>query len=556
MLEENREYELFEQYVDAVTKRILSSKKRNEIHDELFSHFIEEYERYTALGLDHDSAQEKIIEAMGDKDELSKQFGEIYSIYSVDYMRSSLNYLIGGILFSTFHIDLFFTGFSAITDFFGEALLIYGLFLLRKTDIKLNITLVLQIIIRLFSLIVNIITMNMANVGDFDVLCGIFGTIPMQVIAFGFMFAGIDSLCKTLEAEKLPKPKMVLSFISYAMFSGLAVFATIAEAPELGIFSPIMIIIPLWQLRNAKNVLGNGDEEFELKETLNSAEKGTYWTIIIALIIVPIISMLVISLSEPEVAPYVQNDTNVETAGVQNARENMLRLGFPEEYLNDLPNSEIVRYEKAIYMIEQEPNEYNIKNDFGFFKTSFKDQQYTFTFADGEIRTMTRVELPDDTRNKNRLGLYIEYWDNYIICTNGNDDFQIALSDYRGKTVTSIPISTYTADFDFFTGGFEFKFPDKASNCRAYVSKTAVVTRPVHELNIALNGGFFYEKFPISFAYQSINNLAIKVFKNNAWVFGSPSDSVGEVQLYHTLNFHPEFFGLEPEVIEAEEQIQ
>ncbi len=537
MLEENREYELFEKYVDTVTKRILSPKKKSEIHDELFSHFIEEYERYTALGLDHDNAQEKIIDAMGDKDELSKQFGEIHSIYSVDYMRSSLSYIIGGLIFTTFHVNLFFEGFSSITDFFGEALLIFGLFLLRKTDKKLNTALVLQIITKVFSLIVNIITMNMADPREFFELCGIYGAIPLQIITLGFLFAGIDSLCNTLEAENLAKPKMFLSFISYVIFNLLAVVSYGYESPELAIIASLLIIIPLWQLRNAKKVLANEDEEFELQQTLNSAEKGAYWAIILMLITVPVISMLVISLSEPEVAPYVQNDISAETVSVQNARENMLKLGFPEEYLKDLPNSEILEYEKAIDMYTDGEQDLKCMRSFGIVECEFKEQQFTFIFPDGDFRNIMRVELPDDKRPKMRMGLYLDYKNYNLVCSRNDKEFQIALSDYRGKTVASTPIFEYSADYDFYTGGFEFKFPKKAKNCRAYISKSVAASHPSQTSWLYTSGGFIFEKIPLSTNHRSINSLAIERFKEQTY---TSNYAVGFHQLGHEIYYEPE----------------
>ncbi len=545
------DFKLFEDYTEYITRQIMSKKKQKEVFDEYYSHLMEEYERHTYLGKSHIEAQVSAIESMGDKDALKVQFGQLYSIIPMDYMRSSLNFIIWGILFTTVHVN-FFPGCSAIIDFIGEAFILYGLFKLRRTDKKLNIALVLHIIGYFIGLIIQAFTLWQADGTEFELLSSLILRIPLSTIMFGFMFAGISSICKTLEGKGFAKPKMTLAFISYVIMIGIVVFATVYETQELAIFVPLFLIIPLWQLRNAKKVLANETEEFDLKTILDKTEKGICWALIIAFAIVPVISMVAVSSSAPKTEEFNQITDTVNLQDARDAELNMITLGFPSEYICDLPDYEIIRYKDAIHLETADPYNHTLGNSFGIDRYKLKDQQFVFFFADGEVRTLKRVEFDDDYTPSFRCGMYLGYHSEDFVCDNGKEDFAIALSENNAKTVVSKPISEYTADFDFTTGGFEFKFPRNSKNCRAYVSKTAYSSYPNKHIYSAIDGLFCIEEFPIYANQQSVNQYAINWFAKDMILFGFPFDQFCRVQLYNTIDMQPEFFGSEENTITEE----
>ena len=44
-MNENKEYLIIEEYINSICRKIMSTRKKNEDYDELYSHLIEEHEK-------------------------------------------------------------------------------------------------------------------------------------------------------------------------------------------------------------------------------------------------------------------------------------------------------------------------------------------------------------------------------------------------------------------------------------------------------------------------------------------------------------------------------
>ncbi len=529
----NNQFEIFENYTDDVCRYILSKRKKNEIKEEIYSHLLEEYDRNFALGLSHEDAQEKAISKMGDKNVIANQFGMLYAISPVEYMRSSLILISLGFLFTTFHINLF-VDLHEITNFIGEMLLMYGLFKLRKTDKKLKFALYLDIFLNFYAVATNTFSMASDDTTSFNFAISIVGVI-LHTVLYIAIFTGINSLCKTLEIKDKKRPKMMLATVAYVLLSVTVTFASLISDTDLPIFVSLFVLIYyliiIFQLINARKTLSNNDDEFDLKETISKSEKVVYWVLILSLVITPLISMYAISTEKPETSAYSIND--IENSENSKAiREKLLELGFPKEYLDDFPDSEILQYENAIYIQALDEGFHHTPN------LSF-DYQYVLVYLpQDEVRAIIRVELDDKSDFKYRKGLYLRFTDKYFIGDNGNRNFYLSLYDNQGETFKSEPFSTFSNEIHYNVAGFEFQYPEECRNRRAYVCKTATITQPTSTFNTGMYGAFIYQKMPFALNWQSINDKAKTSLVDYTYY---SSNQLSYNQLSPILHYMPEY---------------
>lgn len=556
-MNESNEFVIFEEYINFICKKIMSVKKRNEVREELYSHLLEEYDRNIALGLNDLSAQEKAINKMGDKEKIADDFGKIYSVIPNVYMRSSLNFIIWGILLSSFQIN-FFVGFDEITKFLGNALLIFGLFKLRKTEKRLNCALILSVAVDFIGIFIQSLCYYMVDYSDLTLL---WGTITFFTgnLTYWWIFTGINKLCKTVITEKDKIPRLYLAFTMWVLFTLTIYFAFLSEAVEISLISPIYLIILLCQLGRAKNVLSHQEPEFELKQSLNKAEKVIYWVLVVALAVTPIVTMFASANVNSDYEIYNPSNSTVSQEEINSAKEHMLKLGFPEEFLKDLPDSEIMKYGDATHLqIEKKQEHYDEDFLTNYNKKPVATSQiFNFYFADAEMRALVRVDIPDDSIIKYRSGVYFYFHDedfSSLYDGNGLDEYgklYLALSEKDGETISYKPLSEYTPDNslqNFYTAGFEFKFGKADTNKRVYIAHSARISRPTIMQNICTDGVLLWQQLPITADYKSINDMA-KEYCSGRIYFTNELDAINKRQLYNSFEFDESYL-IEDEMVD------
>lgn len=559
-MDENREYQIFENYIKSVCRKIMSQKKKNEVREELYSHLLEEYERNSALGLDDETAQLKAIEKMGDQEKIACEFGALYSVIPTEYMRSSLNFIIWGMALTFFQINLF-TGFGEITKFIGEMLLIYGLFKLRKTDKKFNSALYLNIALEIYYLVLQNITLYSTDYIKIQIISTFIST-PFSLLVYWWIFSGTKKLCKNLIGDKDKQPHLISGFITYTLCTVIVIFAALTELSIVALITPILMIFSLCQLGRAKRILAYKEPEFDLKETLKKSEKIVYWILVIILAVAPAISML--AAASPNVNTTIHNTANiiVEESELDNARNNMLELGFPKEYLKDLPDSEILKYNNATYL-QTEGKEDIHKTTLASDKIVVcSSETFNFYYPDGEIRVMMRIEVPEKNVAQYRNGLYLQFYEEYFSPTyddNSDGDygqFYLALSEKDGKTFSTEPISEFTPKSPLeklYISGFEFTFVDGSNNRRAYLAYSAKLKETDRRRVYCTDAVFLWQEIPISAENTSINDMAISEFDDVMTFGGSGIKTIRRWDLYNSFDYYP-YYTIKDEMIDFDKK--
>lgn len=563
-MDENKEFQIFEDYTKSVCRKIMSLRKRAEVREELYSHLMEQYERNIALGMDDETAQTRAIEKMGDKEKIATEFGALYSVSPPEYMRSSLNFVIWGMLLSVFQINLFM-GCGEITQFIGELFLLYGLLKLRKTDKRLNRAFYLNVVIETAGLIMQFIPTqtiyyNVIKDTWLIIIC-IFNTL-----LYWWIFSGINNLCKKTIKKEDKKPHLYLGFALWMSFIFSIYFSFYTETAELTLLSSIFMFVSLYLLSRAKKILSHEEPEFDLKQILSKAEKAFYWILVVILAIMPIVAMIAEANPDIEAKNHHTADTSVSQSIIDTAKNNMLELGFPEEYLKDLPDSEILNYSDATYLqIEEKEFAYNRYHNYATNttdkKASYGVDVFRFYFADGEIRIMMRIEIIDENIAKYRNGLYLQFYeDRFSPAYDYNEtgdygQFYLALSEKDGETLSTEILSEYTPKNSLeklYIAGFEFVFAKGGTNRRAYLAHSAKLMYPTRDAYLCTDAAFFWQEIPISNEEISINDMAISEF-DDVFTFGSNDiDIVNRHDLYTAFNYKTSFL-IKDELIDLDE---
>jgi len=543
-MDESKDFLIFDEYINSVCKKIMSPRKKNEVYDELYSHLIEEYERNFSLGMDDETAQLKAIEKMGDKEKITSDFGKLYSIIPTEYMRSSLNFIIWGMVLSFFQINLF-PGMGKILQFAAEMDLIYGLLKLRKTNKKLNFAFFLNIVTQFISIIMQGISLFVVE-KEKIMLVNAFIFTPLNLIVYWCIFSGINDITKNIASDDDKKPHLIGGFISYLFTAIIIVFAATSEITYIAMGTPILMIFSLCQLGRAKNILAYKEPEFDISEPIKKSEKISYFVLVIILAVVPIIIML--SSASPKVDSVIYNpaDSIAEQSKIDEAKNNIIELGFPQEYLNDLPDSEVLKYSDATYMMFENTDEIKQTNLIDGRETLCTIEHFYFFYEGGEIRVLLRAELPENSKAKYRKGLYHQFYDRDVVPVDkdsNSEEFFIALSDKDGKTYSVAPLSEYTpknAIEKFYISGYEFVFEKGSTNRRAYLAHSAQFQDPDNAIATCSDGVFLWQKFPVTAEETSINDMAILEFSGTI-SFPNDLSPIHRADLYQYFEYNPEY---------------
>ena len=545
-MDENREYQIFENYIKSVCRKIMSQKKKNEVREELYSHLLEEYERNSALGMDNETAQSAAIEKMGDENEIANNFGALYSIIPTEYMRSSLNFIIWGFVLITFNFDLISTTLSAVTQFLGQMLMLFGLFKLRKTEKRLNIAFGYYIGL-LFTGEIHDFLDIYYNLSDVVVNVLLIINLLANLIYYYLLVSGLNKLCQTTITEEDKTPHLYFGYIMLILQYAIAYLAVTANEQNLPLITILPVIIFIFQIRRAKFVLAHEEPEFELSQTIENNEKKVYCCLVVLFIIIPIVSMYLSTTRTPEYAIYNSADLSVEETSIEKARQNMLDLDFPEEYLADLPDREVLEYANATYMGKYD----YYKGDGDAEKKEAETVElFCFFYPDGTLRALYRIELCDELSTPYRKGFYVEL-DNYEFVQNYNASikntdktdgfgrFFIALSQVDNNTVSS----EYFEDKSPYgivgreIAAYEYSYPKNSTQRRAYFATSAYIQDSSKPKVLFVDARHYTIEAPFYLDY-TISDL-MEINMNGRFI--STDFTIRNPQYFFNVDYFPEY---------------
>ena len=558
---------IFNDYIKSVCKGVKSERKKAEIQEELLSHLTETYEQNIAVGMDDMTAQENAIERMGNKEELKEQFAALYSVSPPDYMRSSINFLIFGILFTCFHLD-FFAGAGQIQTFFGEMLVLYGLFKIREINKNLKKAFYIFPLLLLYenmSMFIREYFYPSDNIIEFLIL----SPIALYAIFYGFLFYGLSSACNSVKTENDKRPHLLFCYLNIMLFFYMLPIA--ASDIDSGLFLFLFLIfpflIPLLGLRRVKLILGRKAPEFDLNYTLKKKDKRIYGILVVFFLILPIFIMTISATRKPETHIFNPVDTAEAAETVQEAREHMLELGFPQEYLDDLPDSEVLRYRTATYFKESEylnSGEIgeNIKVFVFYFGTEYNEKSESYELT-GDIRTLYRIELPDDLKTNYKNGFYAQFYSQHFVRiydekykTERYGILFTALSDKDGKTISSEPFKVYAPRVSYPNLGYEgaeYAFAERSTNRRAYFADTAKLRSYGIYQYASFEYEYFYKTIPLYTMYNHFSEEA-DISMNGTFLLSPEDFTRYHIRVSDYFEYDPIYsFIIEEPVTDAEE---
>jgi len=507
----------FEEFITYICAGIQSRRKRTELHDELLGHLEDVYEQKTATGLTSDVAQTAAIDAMGDREALRGKFASLYKFSPPEYMRTALNCLLFGTFFLYTRIEI-----VPLTDkllpFLGQILLVFALFRLCTFNKALRTS---SVFFGAYLLCWNIALFISEYDTPQNTFRAVFAVAAAVLLGLFYcaLYIGIEYLCDT--QEKLGAsasglwlcilPQIWVSFYDVALaVSGAALpkdeFAVTNFCILLGLVFPL---IGLWR---AKRTLSRAEPEFPLEQPFDKRKRITLAGCIALCFLIPLCGMVISSTRTPQTANYVPADTEISVDTVSAVRAHLAKLGLPQSVIEDLPDSEVLRYRTAVYMEENERDELSKigYTAYVFYLNALPGTQNTETDAfpnSPSLRILLAFDGFDNQTLHLRDGVYFKYDQMYTLRdkTAKQEDFFLILSERDGKILRTEPFSQFEDDdnpFNLTVVGYDFAFPKMGKNRRIYLAASTYVSTSL-TVHTWANMRYYHQFLPLYIDYQS-----------------------------------------------------
>lgn len=553
----------FEDYLNYICAGIQSHTKRAEIHDELLGHLEDTYERALATGHTAAEAENEALTNMGDREVLRGKFALLYKFSPPEYMRSTVNCLIFGLLFVFCRVDVV-PLFGKFMPIIGQILLLCALFRLYRYNKPLKaaagiFTAYLLCQNAAWFITVYDMPQNLWR-GCFAVAAAVF----LNVFCCA-LYIGMQALC-----DKQSGFGTGNSFLSLCIVPQLWVaYCTIvfswdsapipsAEYAGYNIYTLLGLIFPVIGLWRAKRILSRAEPEFPLEKP-----GRTGLAVCIALcLLLPLGSMVAAATRAPETEIYTVSDTN-RAADADAARAHLRSLGLPETILRDLPDSEVLHYSTAQYMDIQENLKFSNGQETGgtayiFYLNGLptEDDPEAVSPNGRYVRVLTVLSGFDERTFHFRDGIYLPYseepWFRFSALVD--TDFFLLLSEKDGQTVSAKAFSRWN---DLHDGaqelmtGYDFAFPHGVENRRMYLASTVLVNGKIESgfssafHSVGWSMRYYRQVLPLNIAYRCNNERANAALIGNQYslFYGNHLKEVDEQVIWFMIDVTSEKFG-------------
>lgn len=467
------EKKILNTYINNVSKGIRDRKVKNELKDELLSHLLEIYERNIALGLSDEDAQKDAVAHMGDSEAVSKTFKQIYPISSAEYFRRS-GWCLAYPLLLYFSYGLRAVDTLCIITFF----LFLALYKIRKVNKIFNTAFITTIA----NGVVQIVFFVLQNYILFEKSFSLFVVLSYQfmiVVIYTLIILGLIQIKK-----KLNEPKEDF-WLAYASIPALILSNTLAIVSKFLGYSdwgfPALLIgfiinfLPAAVIYTTVRDIDNLG--LQIPQKMHTKKK-----IIITFLIIFIVtsSLCIYSVFVPyPPVDYSTNDINTDVAEIKN---NLIELGLPQSIVEELPESEILKYKDATELIIYEDEKWT--NPFIDEEKTVEEDlteshyvSYLFTLPATEVepyrvRILVAIDRFEEFDETLYTELVLDYFRN-----NSSDIFCKMLCDIDNVTKEIEPIHNEAVSYDDIEDLYYIFTPTKnATNHRAYISQTITPT--------------------------------------------------------------------------------
>ena len=467
------EMKILNTYINNVSKGIRDRKVKNELKDELLSHLLEIYERNIALGLSDEDAQKDAVAHMGDSETVSKTFKQIYPISSAEYFKRS-GWCLAYPLLLYFSYGLRAVDTLCMITFF----LFLALFKIRKVNKLFNTA----FIATTANGVIQIVFFVLQNYILFEKSFSLFVVLSYQfmiVVIYTLIILGLIQIKK-----KLNEPKEDF-WLAYASIPALILSNTLAIVSKFLGYSdwgfPALLIgfiinfLPAAVIYTTVRDIDNLG--LQIPQKMHTKKK-----IIITFLIIFIVtsSLCIYSVFVPyPPVDYSTNDINTDVAEIKN---NLIELGLPQSIVEELPESEILKYKDATELIIYEDEKWT--NPFIDEEKTVEEDltkshyvSYLFTLPATEVepyrvRILVAIDRFEEFDETLYTELVLDYFRN-----NSSDIFCKMLCDIDNVTKEIEPIHNEAVSHDDIEDLYYIFTPTKnATNHRAYISQTITPT--------------------------------------------------------------------------------
>lgn len=547
----------FQEYIDYVCGGIRSKRTRADVSDELLSHLEARYEQNRAVGQDEIIAQSLAIEQMGNREKLRQKFAALYRFYTPDYLRTALNCLLFGLIFIFTRLNLFPYA-DSILPFVGQMLILYALYRLHSINKPIKIAARIYLVYLLADNLHLFLLLYFAP----DRLCVyITGVIAVLLFTASYtaLFWGLDRACDTNFAYGDKPTLLILCALAlwWASFL-LCVFAINGEpltAEDWGYFHTETILplcITYFGFRRVKRILCHSEPEFSLQNLPTKRGKRIFAALLCVFLLLPFAAMCGAALRTPTIEPYIVSDTEETAETIAAARQHLLDLGLPASVLNDLPDSEVLRYRSAQHMEVDEPyiHDKEIPCKIYIF---FTTEQWA---SDGEtlseaVRVLYAFDGFDAQKVHLRDGFCFQLCpkDFYGFSPDKLSPFGLILGEKNDATYCAQPFRTYpeTDTGTYATAIFEFTFPKGSKNRRAYFANSGIIRSTAFSKISYVSGEYYHRVLPLYFEYRNHEERAISRLQNRVFYADTHLSEVDVQQYDANIDYQPAFYGIKGE---------
>ncbi len=506
----------FEEFITYICAGIPSHRKRAELHDELLGHLEDVYEQKSATGLTTDAAQTAAIEAMGDREALRGKFASLYKFSPPEYMRTALNCLLFGTFFLYTRIEIVPLA-DKFLPFLGQILLVFALFRLYSFNKALRAS---SVFFGAYLLFWNVALFISEYDTPQNTLRAVFAVAAAVLLGLFYLalYIGIENICDAQEKLGASTPGLWLCILPQIWVSYCDVMIALNsdvlpndECAVLNLEILLGLVFPLIGLWRAKRALSRTEPEFPLEQPFNKHKRIALAGCIVLCFLVPLCGMVISSTRAPQTESYVPADTEISTDTVSAARAHLGKLGLPQSVIEDLPDSEVLRYRTAVHLDKQERDELSKigYTAYVFYLNGFPDTQNAEADSfpsDQSVRVLLAIDGFDNQILHLRDGVYFKYdWMHTVRDkTTEQEDFFLILSESDGKALRAEPFSQFEDDAIPFnlTAGYDFAFPKNTENRRIYFAASTYLSKS-QTVRTNATMQYYHQILPLYVDYQS-----------------------------------------------------
>lgn len=481
----------FTEYINEICKGIKSKPRREDVMQELLCHLEDNLERNLAVGMTEEEAKADAIAKMGDGKVLAYRLAAVNSASPLKSMSSAFFSLIAGYVCMNFFIN------GIVNDIlFVIGILFMFSALLRMR--KMNRT--MERAFHSFNLyVLTMVALYCMHIGrDLNpyIRCGVtVSGFVLQGFFWIFLFVGLDKFYDPYLNDEHKEPHFFRCLLYHLLILGLNTFLVIlSDGEEIeGDFSdfilPFVIIFMFFygtvQLIRMRNILWDADSEYGIlpNNKKHCAVFASFAAVIAGAVLIFCYASSTMAPVKTELVIHDVSENQQKQA--DKIREKMLKWDVDPQIVEDLPDSEILKYKDAEFVTFGADGgsmggslfETGAQSDLWYYWFFIPDKKYEGNY---DVRLLCYIEshYADSIKGLYRKGFYYVPWAGGVIPFNAKaaEAYVGIITEEKGKKYTAEPFFVcYLDNISNYPSGFEYR---EEKNQRVYYSVYMSIADP------------------------------------------------------------------------------